>query len=143
MEDRCLPSGIMESATFIRGFWVTEGFLGGLVVKNLPAMQKTWVQALGQEDPLEKGMAAHSSILAWRILWTEEPGRLSPWGRKESDTTEQLTLTLGHRTSVLNGVKMLFYPTSSLDRWGNRSRKEKCFAQCHSGRGPPRSKVHI
>ena len=83
----------MESATFIGGFWVTEGFLGGLVVKNLPAMQKTWVQILGQEDPLEKGMAAHSSILAWRIPWTEEPGRLSPWGCKELDTTERLILT--------------------------------------------------
>ena len=41
-------------------------------VKNLPAMQEAWVQSLGQEDPLEKGMVAHSSILSWRILWTEE-----------------------------------------------------------------------
>ena len=46
------------------------------MVKNLPAMQETWVQALGWEDPLEKGMAMHSSILAWRIPWTEEPGGL-------------------------------------------------------------------
>ena len=46
------------------------------MVKNLPAMQETWVQFLGQEDPLEKGMATHSSILAWRIPWTEEPGGL-------------------------------------------------------------------
>jgi len=46
------------------------------VVKNLPAMQETWVQSLGWEDPLEKGMATHSSILAWRIPWTEETGRL-------------------------------------------------------------------
>ena len=45
-------------------------------VKNLPAMQEIWVQFLGQEDPLEKGMATHSSILAWRIPWTEETGRL-------------------------------------------------------------------
>ena len=45
-------------------------------VKNLPAMQEIQVQSLGQEDPLEKGMATHSSILAWRILWVEEPGRL-------------------------------------------------------------------
>ena len=44
------------------------------MVKNLPAMQETWVQSLGQKDPLEKGMATHSSILAWRIPWTEEPG---------------------------------------------------------------------
>ena len=44
------------------------------MVKNLPAMRETQVQSLGQEDPLEKGMATHSSILAWRIPWTEEPG---------------------------------------------------------------------
>ena len=44
------------------------------MVKDLPVMQETWVQFLGQKDPLEKGMAAHSSILAWRIPWTEEPG---------------------------------------------------------------------
>jgi len=51
-------------------------------------MQETGVQFLGQEDPLEKGMATHSSILAWRIPWTEEPGGLhGPWGHKESDTT--------------------------------------------------------
>ena len=59
-------------------------------VKRLPAMQDTWVQSLGQEDPLEKEMATHSSTLAWRILWMEEPGRYSPWGRKESDATERL-----------------------------------------------------
>jgi len=46
------------------------------LVKNLSAVQETWVQSLGQEDPLEKGMATHSSILAWRVPWTEEPGRL-------------------------------------------------------------------
>ena len=54
-------------------------------VKNLPAMQETWIQSLGWEDPLEKGMATHSSILAWRLPWTEKPGGLySPWGRTES-----------------------------------------------------------
>ena len=46
------------------------------MIKNSPAMQETWVQSLGQEDPLEEGMATHSSILAWRILWTEEPAGL-------------------------------------------------------------------
>ena len=45
-------------------------------VKRLPTMQETWVQSLGQEDPLEKEMATHSSILAWKIPWIEEPGRL-------------------------------------------------------------------
>ena len=50
------------------------------MVKNLPAVQETWVQSLGQEDPLEKGMATHSSILTWKILWTEEPGKLQSMG---------------------------------------------------------------
>ena len=71
------------------------------VIKNLPAIQETWASSLGWEDPLEKGKATHSSILAWRIPWTEEPAGLqstgsqrvrhvgySPRGRKESDTTE-------------------------------------------------------
>ena len=48
--------------------------------KESPAMQETWVQSLGREDPLEKGMATHSSILAWRIPWTEEPGGLQSIG---------------------------------------------------------------
>ena len=68
------------------------------MVKNPLAMQETWVRSLGWEDPLEKGMATHSSILAWRTPWTEEPGKLqsmpgySPRGHKELDTTEQLSL---------------------------------------------------
>ena len=49
-------------------------------VKRLPAMQETWVQFLGQEDPLEKEMATHSSTLAWKIQWTEKPGRLQSMG---------------------------------------------------------------
>ena len=61
------------------------------MVENLPGIQETQVASPGHEDPLEKGMATHSSILLWRIPWTEEPGRLySPWSRKESDRTEQL-----------------------------------------------------
>ena len=59
-----------------------------VTVKNLPAMGETWVRSLGWEDPLEEGMATHSSIVAWRIPWTEEPGGYSPWGCKESDTTK-------------------------------------------------------
>ena len=56
-------------------------------VKNPPAKPETWVLSLSQEDPLEKEMATNSSILAWEIPWTEEPGRLySSWGRKRSDT---------------------------------------------------------
>ena len=62
---------------------------GGSVVKNQPAMQETWVRSLGWEDPLEKGKATHSSILAQRIPWM-----CSLWGRKESITTERLSLSL-------------------------------------------------
>ena len=52
------------------------------MVKHLPAMQETWVQSLGQEDPLEKEMAPHSSTLAWKIPWTEKPGRLQSMGSR-------------------------------------------------------------
>ena len=62
---------------------LTGSFVGSLVaqrVKHLPAMQETWVRFLGQEDPLEKEMATHSSILAWRVPWAEEPGGLQSRG---------------------------------------------------------------
>ena len=64
----------------------SQASLVAQLVKNLPAILETWVQSLGWEDPLEKGKATHSSILAWRIPWT------SPWGCKESDMTEGLSL---------------------------------------------------
>ena len=57
-------------------------------VKNLPAMQETWIHSLSREDPREKGMATHSSILAWRIPWTEEPGRLQSRGSQTVGHTE-------------------------------------------------------
>ena len=58
-----------------------------------PAMQETWVQSLGWEDPQEEGMATRSSFLAWRIPWAEDPGGLQSWGRKEKCTIEQLNTT--------------------------------------------------
>ena len=58
------------------GSWAS---LVAQAVKNLPVMQEIWAWFLGREDPLEKDMATHSSILAWRIPWTEEPGSYSPW----------------------------------------------------------------
>ena len=71
---------------FLIQYWVS---LVTQMLMSLLAMRETWVQSLGQEDPLEKGMATHSSILAWRIPWMEEPGGLySPWGHKELDMTE-------------------------------------------------------
>ena len=60
-----------------QAFW---GFPGGSAVKNPPVMEETWVQSLGREDPLEKGMATHSSILTWEIPWTEEPDGLQSTG---------------------------------------------------------------
>ena len=64
------------------------GFPGGSDGKESAAMWETWVQSLGREDPLEKGMATLSSILAWRIPWTEEPSTLQSMDRKELDRTE-------------------------------------------------------
>ena len=66
------------------------GFPGGSAVKNLPARQEnqeSWIQSLSREDPLEKEMATHSSILAWKILWTEKPGGLKSTGLQASDMT--------------------------------------------------------
>ena len=74
------------------------------MVKNLPVMQETQVWPMSREDPLEKGMTALSSILAWRIPWTEESGGLCPWNRKESDATD--TFTSFHiQKSTQNGPK--------------------------------------
>ena len=72
------------------------------MVKNLLAVQETWVQSLGWDDPLEKGMATHSSVLAWRIPWTEEPGGLQSMGSQRVDTTEQL---IHSHTHVLIGMR--------------------------------------
>ena len=73
-------------------------------VKNPPAMRETWVQSLGWEDPLEEGMATHSSILAWRIPWTEEPGRLQSMG---SQRVRQLSdLVTEYLIGVLNAVDL-------------------------------------
>ena len=58
------------------------------MLKSLPSLQETWVQSLGQKDPLEKEMATHSSVLTWKIPWRESLADYSAWGGKESDTTE-------------------------------------------------------
>ena len=71
------------------------------MVKNLPVMQETWVWSLGRDDPLEKGMATHSCILAWRIPWTEESGGLQSRGLKEPDMTEP-TRTFTLRITGIN-----------------------------------------
>ena len=74
---------------FLKKFIVDNTSLVAQTVKNLPVMQETWVRSLDWEDPLEEEMATHSSILAWRILWTEEPGGLQSMGSQQSDVTEQ------------------------------------------------------
>ena len=78
---------------------------GGSVVKNPPAVQETLVPSLDWEDPLEKEMATHSSVFTWKISRTEGPGSYSPWGHKESDTTEQL---------ITHAILILCYSTKLL-----------------------------
>ena len=75
------------------------------LVKNLPAMQEAWVRSLGWEDPLEKRLATHSSVLVWRIPWTAYP-----WGCKESNMTERLSVT--HSSSSWSYI---LYDPSKLD----------------------------
>ena len=69
-------------------------------LKHLPAMWETWVLSLGQEDPLEKETATHSSILAWTIPWTEELGGLQSTGREESDRTKRFHFQSGNRQLI-------------------------------------------
>ena len=81
------------------------------MVKNLPALQKTWVRSLGQEDPLEKEMATHSSILTWEIPWTEEPGGLQSMGSQrvghdlETEHKQKQTHTIGFCEVTLESVR--------------------------------------
>ena len=105
-------TGFFFSNLFV-DFYIVRASLVAQLVKNMPAMWKTWVWFLGWEDPLEKGKATHSSILAWRthssilawrIPWT------SPWGCKESDTTERLLLFFHYIVS-----KLAFYHVLQID----------------------------
>ena len=90
LEQRCVRSGVgLPRVEVICKATVTQASLVAQMVKRLPAMRETWVRSLGWEDPLKKEMATHSSILAWKIPWTEEPdGLYSSWDHKESDTNE-------------------------------------------------------
>ena len=73
----CIYSKILWFVRLPNSSWAS---LVAQIVKNLPAMQETWVPSLGREDPLKKGLATHSSILAWEIPWTEDPGGLQSLG---------------------------------------------------------------
>ena len=77
------------------------------MVKKLPVLWETWVQSLGWENPLEKRMATHSSIFAWRIPQTEELKGYRPWGHKELDMTEQLTYTHTHTHTHTHNLRSL------------------------------------
>ena len=85
-EQAKIPRGLLAKKTKTKkrsNIITNSGSLAVQMVKNLPAIQETWVQVLGGEDPLEEETVTHSSILAWRIPWTEEPGGLySPWGHR-------------------------------------------------------------
>ena len=86
-------------------------------------MEKAWDQSLGQEDPLEKEMVTHSSILSWEILWTEEPGGLQPpWGCEESDTTEWTHI---YKESTLQCAFQFFNTLSQVGK------KSFCLTRVH------------
>ena len=81
-------------------------------VKHLPTMRETWVQSLGCEDLLEKEMAIHSSILAWKIPWTEEPGGLQPIGFQKSRTQlSNQTTTEKHESGIMADFLVIIFKT--------------------------------
>ena len=101
--DGFLKSNLMAPRRFLNThLGASLGSLVAQMVKNPPAVQEIWVQTLGQEEPLEKGMATYSSVLAWRIPWQKSPAGLSPWSHTESDTTEQLTRKSLYPRSLLS-----------------------------------------
>ena len=102
------------------------------LVKNPPVMWETWVRSLAWEDPLEKGKATHSSILAWRIPCTEEPGGLQSMARKESDMTKQLTHTMLFNSGT-TWSQVLALPPACCVTLG-QARSVDCDFSIHPGR---------
>ena len=97
------------------------GFPGGSVAKNLPTVQETQAQSLVWDDPLEEGMATHSSVLAWRTPWTEEPGGLQFRGRKSQTRLKRLHTQAWRRRHV--GVThhgLISSPSPFPEEWGGR-----------------------
>ena len=106
----------------------TDLCLVAQMVKNPPAVQETWVQSLGWEDLLEKRMAADASILAWRIPWTEELGELhSPGGHKQSDTTEQLTLSLWLSMRQASKIRTSLFKSGTTFRGQKTNLEQLCW----------------
>ena len=103
----------MEDLIYLaKVFQLSQGQQTSLVaqtVKRLPTMRVTWVRSLGQEDPLEKEIATHSSILAWKIPWTQEPGWLLSMGSQRVGLSD-FTITRGNRLSIkgLKGKKVTY-----------------------------------
>ena len=115
-------------AIFLKWLYIhTHGAsLVAQMVKNLPAMRETWIQALGWEDPLEKGMATHSSILAWRIPWV-----YSSWGRKELDMTKRLSLFTQTHIIILKPVS--YYGSRGISTGSINKAKMSTVYQQHTG----------
>ena len=93
--------------------WVS---LVAQIIKNLPAMQQTWVLSLGQEDPLEKGMATHSSIFAWRIPWTEGPVRLQSMGLQSQTQLSDFHSTTEQKVPCIYSMTIPVLKTERVER---------------------------
>ena len=122
---QCLALSLLP---FVSNASIALGVPGGSVVKNPPAKQETWVQSLGQEYSLEKEMATHCSILAWKIPWIEEPGRLQSMGSQRvvhylgTNNTRNITLFLLKRNTRRNTLTLLNHkitmkPTGVVKYW--------------------------
>ena len=109
-----------DSSSSTSGTTVSLSFLWGPLVaqklKRLPAMRETWVRSLGREDPLEKEMATYSSILAWRIPWTEEPGGLQSTGLPRVGHNWATSLTYSNLQPAHPNPPLLFYYFHSTDK---------------------------
>ena len=109
---------ILKFVPFGSGAPLTGGFPGGSVVKNLPTVQETWVQSLGQGDPLEEGMVTHSSIFAWEISRTGKHGRLySPLDHRQLDTTKATEHACTHSLKEQQQRTSPLLFLLSLDTW--------------------------
>ena len=115
LDQGCVITGQLVSAVI-----TIAGFPGGSHVKNLPAVQETRAQSLDREDPLEKGMATHSSILAWRILWTEEPGGLQSM---ESQRIRHDRATYTHTHHRYCVIFLLGVPHNIGETWSDKEFK--------------------
>ena len=101
------------------------GFHVAQMVKNLPAVQETWVESLGREDPLENGMTTHSSVLAWKIPWTEELSRLQSTGLKSQTRLRDCeTLSLSYHGDL---IIVIYWGIKGYQNIGNKNYKRRCM----------------